>query len=511
MTDFENFLFDAVKNEDQSLDKEIVKKFAFIPQSQEEYPIDLENLIEWEVDAHRSASICRLEKSFSLNYDYIKTFDKSTGGRPKIQIMLTINCFKMMCAQSQNEKGKTILKYLLAVENIWKKFMEDKLKTKDDEIRKKDKQLFSIMRRIEAELGTKRAGFYIISDSQQDLCTNECGRPWQYKAGIDLVNVAKRLDQHKTDIPSVRVDYLVYMRELDCEILEKCILLKYEENRFPYVNHEWVFNIPVANMINAANHIIKYLNIKHIIEDKIVDVNKLSEYRLELQAEEEMDEHEVLEKKIEHVNERVTQQVRKQEEDQRIVQAKLDEIQRKMYELVTINNEMTSYDVKKLREALSYFDLNSAGPKLEIFKRLKEYVDAQRKALLLQVPDTREPEEDKEPEQLKQCSKCEKVLPVSRFYISSRSADGYRHRCKSCFDTRVMGTGKCAECETEISKRATHCKACNARRTSNRQCPNKPTREVFAEMIKVHTQKEIAKIVGVGKDTVMKWKKEWNL
>jgi len=35
--------------------------------------------------------------------------------------------------------------------------------------------------------------------------------------------------------------------------------------------------------------------------------------------------------------------------------------------------------------------------------------------------------------------------------------------------------------------------------------------KVFTEMIKVHTQKEIAKIIGVGKDTVMKWKKEWNL
>lgn len=33
---------------------------------------------------------------------------------------------------------------------------------------------------------------------------------------------------------------------------------------------------------------------------------------------------------------------------------------------------------------------------------------------------------------LKTCVECGKVLPLSQFSANNRSADGYRHRCKSC-------------------------------------------------------------------------------
>lgn len=538
MSEFKTFLLEYITEEDQTIDQEIITNFASLEGSDEKFPISIDKLVEWGFDAHRSAAVCRLEKNYSLDIDFKRNALKSTGGRPKIEIMLSIDCFKAMCAQAQNEKGKMVLKYFWLVEKLWKRFMDEQMKAIEEELNSKneiiinkDKKLLSIMKRhksIDAQLGDRRTGFYIISDCYQEFCSGNCKRPKRYKVGIDEVNVARRLDQHRTDIPSLKVEFLVYLDKFDCRLLEESVLRRYEKKRFPYLNHEWIYNIPVEEIIETANHLLEFANMKHEVADieKINNINNETRYKIQLGQDhlskindtlpdlpKELQDKDIasvdLNIKI-HDHTIKTPQI-KHKEDQLIIQAQFHEIQRKMDELVTINNEMTSYDVKKIRETLLYFELNHAGPKLEIFKRLKEYINAQKKSLLLQVPDTRPPEPEKEPEQLKQCSKCEKVLPVSRFYISSRAADGYRHRCKTCFDVRVMGTGKCAECETEISKRATHCKSCNAKRTSNRQCPNKPSREVFMEMIKVHTQKEIAKIVGVGKDTVMKWKKEWSL
>lgn len=519
---------------------------------------------------------CSLDIEFSRTFE--KTLKGSQGGRPAIRYKISLECFKSLCLLAQNERGKQIRNYFLVIERLFKKYsemefnryktqlkqlcqekeqieiekdkieqeyiraneeinqlheekqliQEDKKQIQQEKdqiihqhehtIRSKDKQLYALRRRhktIESELQTVKAGLYIVSDALQDLCDKDCKRPLQYKVGIDTVNIAKRLDQHRTTIPALRIDYLVYLRMSDCELLEKCLLRRYEENRFPYINHEWIFEIPLSNIINSVKHIIEYLKMEHEYELKIDGYNKETNYCLELKFEDEKDEHEILNEKIQNV----VQEVKEQRKDQEDIKRQLDEIYKQMTEFRAIERDISTYKLKELRENLEKFGLNNAGTKLTIFGRLKSYVEEKIQNLINQVPETVNisvSELNINPDvpssiYFKKCSKCLQELLKTEFYVCTRSKDGYRQRCKKCFDVRVKGTGKCIDCNTDITKRATRCKRCNAIRTSNRQCPNKPPKEELQKMLESDFQKNIAEKLGVHRSTIIQWKKEYGL
>jgi hypothetical protein len=48
--------------------------------------------------------------------------------------MLTVECFKMLCAQAQNDRGKEVLRCLLIIERLWKRYMETEFKRQQDEL-----------------------------------------------------------------------------------------------------------------------------------------------------------------------------------------------------------------------------------------------------------------------------------------------------------------------------------------------------------------------------------------
>jgi len=410
MTDFQTWLINTIKIENGIVDEKLVSALFFLFQdSEKKFPASIDTLIELGIFDRKNNAKRTLDNSrFSLGKDFCIEEEKSTGGRPAKKIMLTIECFQELCILVQNEKGKQARHYLIIAGRLWKQHMEEQFsKLKDEieearcDIREKDKQLYAIKRRhksIEAELGTKRPGFYIISDQEQSLCSKECKRPRRQKAGIDGVNVAKRLDSHKTDIPTLRIDFLVYLRKSDAELLEQMLLRRYEEDRFPYVNHEWIFNIPIDEMIDSAKHLIQYLGMEHIYEDKIASIDEDTVYKMSLKCK---DEYETPEPNIDLI-------------------------------VQTINEQ----------------DRNTQDIQIQ----LEEHFDAQVKEI-----------------------------------------------------------EKCADCQSNISTGATYCKSCSSKRTCNRKCPNKPSKEELEKMLCEMLQKDIAAKLGVGTGTVWKWKKEYGI
>jgi phage anti-repressor protein len=545
---------EAIKSDDLSdFDLKFIDDFAFSFSSDDPYPVSVEKLVTWKVDKLKGHAVKRLKKGFKQDVDFLQTFTKSTGGRPGIKIMITVDCFKALCMLAQNEMGKQVRRYYLILERLWKSFMESRfveqqqlLESKEQTIHDKEQtihdkeqtiheqehkltlaesQLYNLKRRhkyIDKEF-KKESGFYIISDAEAVKCSDKCDRQIRCKVGIDTVNIVKRLAQHRTDIPTMKIDYLVYLSPGDCVLLEKMVLRRYRDDLYPFLNHEWIFDVPIGNVVTAAEHYIKYSRMNHICEEKIVTYNDDISRILNLAYTEEDDNHQVLEKKIDAVSQTVKEQEQKHGQDNEEIQRRLKEIETRLSKLSSLRNNLYAFKLKELRDNLEEFGLNKSGQKSIVFQRLREHIDQSTQNLIAQIPALHftgisnrmktliEEEKTAVKENVKQCSKCDKILPVSNFYISTRSKDGYRDRCKNCFDTRVQGTGKCIDCDGEISKRATRCKSCGSKVTLNRRCPNKPSKEEFTEMLAMMKQKDIADKVGVHKSTIIKWKKEYGL
>lgn len=85
---------------------------------------------------------------------------------------------------------------------------------KEHKISLQESQLYALKRRhkyIDKEFKPKSA-FYIISDAEQGKCHDICGRRIRRKAGIVTSNIVRRLGEHRTDVPSMRIDYLAYLK-----------------------------------------------------------------------------------------------------------------------------------------------------------------------------------------------------------------------------------------------------------------------------------------------------------
>ena len=204
------------------------------------------------------------------------------------------------------------------------------------------------------------------------------------------------------------------------------------------------------------------------------------------------------------------------------VNKKLQDIQKRLDEFQTLQNDIPTFKLKDLREKLRMYGLNDGGHKPTVTIRLENYVREQMQTLLGSVIPIKKQqlEEGKNIEistPTKKCNKCMLTLPVSDFY-TVKHADrplAIRNRCKNCHDTRSQTYTECVDCkqpkESKESQRCPRCKACSAKRTSNRTNPNKLTKEKLEEMLLELSAKDIANLVGVSPSTIFKWKKAYNI
>ena len=72
-------------------------------------------------------------------------------------------------------------------------------------------------------------------------------------------------------MPTARLEYLIYTA--DCSLLEKNILKCYESDR-THLNHEWIVDIPVHQIINTCKQLINLLHISVTEEKNLEAYNK---------------------------------------------------------------------------------------------------------------------------------------------------------------------------------------------------------------------------------------------
>ncbi|MEH2139455.1 hypothetical protein [Nostoc sp.] len=89
-------------------------------QSQEQFPVDLDEAWKWLGYSRKDSCLEMIERVLEEGLDFSRTCRKSTGGRPKQDVMLSIEGFKSLGMFSQTEQGKVIRKYFLECERIAK-------------------------------------------------------------------------------------------------------------------------------------------------------------------------------------------------------------------------------------------------------------------------------------------------------------------------------------------------------------------------------------------------------
>ena len=99
--------------------------------------IDLENVVKW-LNTKKGKIKETLINSYKINIDYIinKIDNNGKRGAPKEQILLSIQCFKLICMQSKTEKSLEVRKYFLSLEELIDKYKDYIIEGLNDKIKK---------------------------------------------------------------------------------------------------------------------------------------------------------------------------------------------------------------------------------------------------------------------------------------------------------------------------------------------------------------------------------------
>lgn len=173
---------------------------------------------------------------------------------------------EMYYQQKLREKEKVIMR--LTSENkekeektlkIYKQLEEEKEKSQEAENKFK-----MLLYKRSYHKFKKGPVFYIISDL--DASTKK------YKVGIDHIDINIRLQQHRTSIPSLRLDFLVYTDKNS--IIEQGMLTKFDGCRKNHLNHEWIMEVELDDLVTSIKFIINYFHLNATYENDIESYNK---------------------------------------------------------------------------------------------------------------------------------------------------------------------------------------------------------------------------------------------
>lgn len=104
--------------------------------------------------------------------------------------------------------------------------------------------------------------FYIISDGTSKN---------QYKVGIDDVDINVRLAQHRTSLPNLKIHFLVYTK--DNKDLENIVLKRHKEARKLFLNHEWLFDTELVDIVDSVKTLLGFISSDYTIEEDIDKYN----------------------------------------------------------------------------------------------------------------------------------------------------------------------------------------------------------------------------------------------
>ena len=120
---------------------EFAQKFMFTFDSEEQFPINIDMLIDMKVYDKKGHCKTKLTKNFILDTEF--KVQKGGSGLLKENIMITIDCFKSMCMLANSEAGKQIKLYYLDLEKIFNryniiKFQEAQIQLNEHKLEQKE-------------------------------------------------------------------------------------------------------------------------------------------------------------------------------------------------------------------------------------------------------------------------------------------------------------------------------------------------------------------------------------
>lgn len=90
-------------------------------ESDDEYTVEIDLLVTIGVYSRKDTAVEALKRNFVEGIDFSGWSRKtSPGGRPSQSYVITSDCFKAMCMMAENEFGRQVRKYYLAIERKWK-------------------------------------------------------------------------------------------------------------------------------------------------------------------------------------------------------------------------------------------------------------------------------------------------------------------------------------------------------------------------------------------------------
>ncbi len=171
--------------------------------------IDIEIIAKW-LDIQKHGIKQTLSSSYQKNVDYVikkipKT--KTRGGQNKEIILVTIDCFKMICQSTKSKKGKEVRQYFIDVEKLMDKY-------KNYVIEGLEKKIETIEKGKKPKINPQKGVIYVFRTPD----TPENGL---YKIGRSTA-FKKRIQSHQSAL-SQDIDILFVQETDDVVVVEKCV------------------------------------------------------------------------------------------------------------------------------------------------------------------------------------------------------------------------------------------------------------------------------------------------
>ena len=261
---------------------EFAEKFMFTFDSKEQFPINIEVLIEMKVYDRKDNCKTKLNKNFILDTDFkvqnlapelsgARNSKAMQAGKNKENIMLTVDCFKSMCMLANSETGKQVKNYYLDLEKIFKEYIlrdiQSLQKTIETVVNEnlKIKSTYSHLAELNDKLRMKRNYHKFKKGNCLYIITDRWREKDYLKIGY-TDNINTRLQTYRTSMPDVKIEFLLYLTEN--KVLEKCLKLRFA-SKLIEKNHEYVIDATVEQLVKSINSLTKYLSIEATEETKL--------------------------------------------------------------------------------------------------------------------------------------------------------------------------------------------------------------------------------------------------
>lgn len=262
MLSFIDFLKKYSTIPNQFLD-DFFKLFNYESNNTTEKIVNANNVIKW-LEIHKHNLKKTLKKSYIKDVDYIinKTQKlKGIGGQKNEIIMITIDCFKMICQSTQSKKGKEVRRYFIEVEkllNKYKSYVIEGLESKISILEKGRKP----------KLKPQKGIIYVFRTP--DTPENNL-----YKIGR-TIDLKKRLQSHSSGL-SEDINIMLIHEVDDVVKIEKCA--KEAMKKFQFRKYKEVYQVN----IDVIKFVIENCDKFHTILDKIIEkenANKLEKKKI---------------------------------------------------------------------------------------------------------------------------------------------------------------------------------------------------------------------------------------